>query len=105
MNRQFVSLLRSEQDAKIPVIGDHTVRASYISVSFCCIEFGRLTYQVWEKLIGPTASLLKLECAFDPSMGGRLPTRNFPFSQMLKWIYRQPSELHGICFEIYCVIK
>lgn len=70
MNRQFVSLLRSEQDAKIPVIGDHSV---------------------WEKLLGTEATLMKLDCAFDPLQGGRLPTRNFPFLQMLKWVYRCPS--------------
>lgn len=71
MNRQFVSLLRSEQDANFPVIGKH---------------------QVWEKLLGPEAKLIDLQSAFDPKCGGRLPTRNFPYWQMIKWVSRQPSK-------------
>lgn len=71
MNRQFVSLLRSEQDANFPVIGEPAV---------------------WEKLLGPEASLTKLEYAFDPAHGGTLPTRHFPLLQILKWVSRKPSK-------------
>ena len=71
MNRQFVSLLRSEQDTQIPVIGDP---------------------KVWEKILGPRAQLTKLEYAFDPKRGGSLPSRSFPFLGMAKWVYRKPSK-------------
>jgi hypothetical protein len=71
MNRQFVSLLRSEQDANFPVIGNAGV---------------------WEKLLGADAELMKLQGAFDPKFGGDIPTRNFPYWQMIKWVYRRPSK-------------
>ncbi|CAM9160333.1 unnamed protein product, partial [Ectocarpus fasciculatus] len=67
MNRQFVSLLRSEQDANFPAIGESAV---------------------WEKLLGPDAKLITLDNAFDPAKGGQVPSRNFPLWQMVKWTYR-----------------
>mmetsp|Transcript_13649 Transcript_13649/g.20451 ORF Transcript_13649/g.20451 Transcript_13649/m.20451 type:complete len:259 (-) Transcript_13649:170-946(-) len=62
MNRQFVSLLRSEQDANQPIIGDPTV---------------------WTTLIGSGASLVTLKQAFDPNEGGVSPSRRFPITNTM----------------------
>lgn len=70
MNRQFVSLLRSEQDTDKPVIGD-------------C--------EVWEKLIGQDAKLGTLQDSFDQSRGGVPPSRKFPIRGLIRWVLKNPK--------------
>lgn len=72
MNRQFVSLLRSEQDTDKPVIGDYTI---------------------WEKLIGEEAKLASLQDSFDPARGGVTPSRKFPIQGLFRWIVKNPGVL------------
>jgi hypothetical protein len=70
MNRQFVSLLRSEQDTNKPVIGN---------------------YDVWEKLIGENAKLTTLHDSFDPNCGGVPPSRKFPIRGLVRWMIKNPG--------------
>lgn len=69
MNRQFVSLLRSEQDTNKPILGDPTV---------------------WTTLLGPNAKLVTLQEAFNPSLGGHHPVRKFPLRSLLMWAWKNP---------------
>ena len=76
LNRQFLSLLRSEQDAACPVIGNPST---------------------WEKLLGSDAKLTSLEEAFrDPKSDGESPfvsrpRRKLPVAAGLKLIYNHPK--------------
>jgi hypothetical protein len=70
MNRQFVSLLRSEQDSNKPVIGN---------------------FVVWEKLIGEGARLTTLHDSFDPNCGGVTPSRKFPIRGLVRWMIKNPG--------------
>ena len=64
MNRQFVSLLRSEQDTAKPIIGDPAV---------------------WTSLLGPQAKLCTLEESFSQASSRSFPMRNF-----IQWVLRNP---------------
>ena len=66
LNRQFVSLLRSEQSAVSPARGDPTV---------------------WGNLLGEESQLLTLEEAFK----GKRMRRRFPYIGTLKWIWENPG--------------
>jgi hypothetical protein len=71
LNRQFVSLLRSEQDASNPVIGDSTV---------------------WEKVLGDEAKLLTLGQAFEGNEE-RLKDRKarmFPYWNTFQLVMKNP---------------
>ena len=70
MNRQFVSLLRSEQDTNYPIIGNYTV---------------------WEKLLGDDAKLATLHDSFDINRGGVAPSRKFPIKGLLRWMIKYPK--------------
>jgi hypothetical protein len=65
LNRQFVSLLRSEQAAKFPILGDPTV---------------------WTKLLGENARLLTLKDAF----AIRSVKRRFPYTATARWVWDNP---------------
>lgn len=66
MNRQFVSLLRSEQSTEKPIIGDPLV---------------------WTSLLGPHAKL----CTLDESFAHIGETsRKFPVSNFIQWVLRDP---------------
>jgi hypothetical protein len=72
LNRQFVSLLRSEQDAKNPIIGDPTV---------------------WEGLLGPEARLITLDEAFAENMASieKRKVRSFPYWSTVRWAFQNPK--------------
>lgn len=70
MNRQFVSLLRSEQDTNHPVIGNS---------------------DVWEKLLGDDAKLATLHDSFDLNRGGHPPSRKFPIQGLIRWMIKYPG--------------
>lgn len=72
LNRQFVSLLRSEQDAAKPVIGDPSV---------------------WGKLLGDDAHMLSLDMAFAQNEEGLKchQYRSFPFASVLQHVIRNPK--------------
>ena len=76
LNRQFVSLLRSEQDdlKAEPFIGDHTA---------------------WDRLLGPDngVRLTTLDNAFAPARARRFPLGSFPFATLLKLVWRHPKVL------------
>ncbi|KAG8456903.1 hypothetical protein KFE25_004414 [Diacronema lutheri] len=61
LNRQFVSLLRSEQDAEQPIVGNPSV---------------------FEKLLGPDARLVRLD-DLPVRTGSR--RRHFPYANTLRW--------------------
>jgi hypothetical protein len=71
LNRQFVSLLRSEQDAANPVIGDPTV---------------------WEQVLGQDAPLLRLDEAFRQNEAylSHRRSRRFPYFNTMKFLLRNP---------------
>jgi len=75
MNRQFVSLLRSEQDSSAPIIGNP---------------------EVWNSLLGPTHKLTTLDEAFVPQSSQELqakknrPRRRFPYVNVLKLVWHNP---------------
>jgi hypothetical protein len=66
MNRQFVSLLRSEQDSAKPIIGDPLV---------------------WTSLLGPNAKLCTLDESFSDTA---TKSRKFPVQNFVKWVLRNP---------------
>jgi hypothetical protein len=73
MNRQFLSLLRSEQESHAPVTGDH---------------------RVWEALLGPEAKLTTLDEAFlkrykEQESAGKAP-RRFPYWNTLVLVLTHP---------------
>lgn len=72
LNRQFVSLLRSEQDAKNPIIGDPTV---------------------WQSLLGPNAKLVTLDEAFAANAAKleKRKVRHFPYLSTLQWAFQNPK--------------
>lgn len=72
LNRQFVSLLRSEQDSKNPIIGDPTV---------------------WQSLLGPNAKLLTVDEAFAENMASiqKRKMRHFPYWSTLQWALENPK--------------
>lgn len=65
LNRQFVSLLRSEQSAVSPSLGDPSV---------------------WSLLLGGTSKLLTLDEAFV----GRRSRRRFPYAATARWVWENP---------------
>ena len=72
LNRQFVSLLRSEQDAKSPVIGDP---------------------RIWENLLGRDSRLMTVEEAFsfnELSLRSKM-SRRFPYLSTARWVMRNPK--------------
>jgi hypothetical protein len=74
MNRQFLSLLRSEQEAHSPVIGD---------------------YNTWANLLGSESKMLTLDDAFLSRSIGKdgdssMPRRIFPYYIVLKLIVLNP---------------
>lgn len=70
LNRQFVSLLRSEQDTLKPILGNP---------------------DVWNSLLGNNSQLLTLDEAFSPKFRDEpLPKRGFPYFKTLEWVYKNP---------------
>lgn len=71
LNRQFVSLLRSEQETSNPVIGDATV---------------------WERVLGEDGHLLRLEDAFAQNQEGLKSNkfRRFPYFNVLLYVAKNP---------------
>jgi hypothetical protein len=87
LNRQFVSLLRSEQDAKKPIIGDPST---------------------WEILLGQDAKLIRLIDAFSENeeIIKRSHTRRFPYFNTMEWILRNPKViLPGIDLSIEILLS
>jgi hypothetical protein len=71
LNRQFVSLLRSEQDADNPVVGE---------------------YDTFEKILGPEAKLLTLQEAFAQNeLLINSYRRSFPYLDTLQLVLRNPK--------------
>lgn len=74
LNRQFVSLLRSEQDSQYPpIIGDH---------------------KGWERILGEEAKLQRIDDALFQLNDKQLRTnsfRRFPYSSVLNIIYQYPK--------------
>lgn len=79
INRQFISLLRSEQGCNQPVLGDHTC---------------------FEQLLGPEAELMTIDEGLlthnDVEMVGnrritKLNPRRFPYSAAAKWVMNHPG--------------
>ena len=66
LNRQFVSLLRSEQDSERPIVGNPTV---------------------FEKLLGPDARLTRLE----DDTEGHPAKRSFPIFKTALWVAKNPG--------------
>ena len=83
LNRQFVSLLRSEQHAEIPTLGDHTV---------------------WGNILGKEdegSRLQTLDEAFSPSCDIASKSQNkkgvpprFPISAIIKFTYENPRVIY-----------
>ncbi len=76
LNRQFVSLLRSEQDSKFPIIGDPTS---------------------WESILGEEGKLQKIDDALFQLNEKQLRTnsfRRFPYSSVLNTIYKYPKIIY-----------
>lgn len=74
LNRQFVSLLRSEQGAAAPIIGNPFV---------------------WESVLGEGSKLVTLDEAFRSSStscstGSSLGKRTFPYVTCLRWVLNNP---------------
>ncbi len=69
LNRQFVSLLRSEQDSASPIIGDPSV---------------------WEGLMGTENKLITLDKAFE-GLDKRNNKRSYPYMATLKHISKYPK--------------
>ena len=81
LNRQFVSLLRSEQDTESPIIGDPSV---------------------WEGLVGPENKLTTLNKAFE-GLDKANNKRTYPYFATLNHIWKFPrTVLPGtrLAFEI-----
>ena len=76
LNRQFVSLLRSEQDASRPAIGDP---------------------EGWRTVLGDEAHLTTLEHAFGKISATQTNTiirkRAFPIRSTLRWAWSNPTVL------------
>jgi len=72
LNRQFVSLLRSEQDAKSPIIGNP---------------------QVWCSILGDNAKLITVSEAFELNASSlqSKKARHFPYINTVRWIMRNPK--------------
>jgi len=89
MNRQFLSLLRSEQESNRPILGNHTT---------------------WESLLGPECQLSTLDKSFahrwndDRSRKQEtVSVRTFPYWTTLKWILANPGVIQPgvmLSFEI-----
>lgn len=72
LNRQFVSLLRSEQGAKCPIIGNP---------------------EVWESLLGENSKMTTLDQAFRTPDGKALNAsmaRGFPYLTTIRWVLENP---------------
>lgn len=74
LNRQFVSLLRSEQGTAAPIIGNPFV---------------------WESILGEGSKLVTLDDAFrststSGSTGSSLGKRTFPYITCLRWVLNNP---------------
>lgn len=72
LNRQFVSLLRSEQDAERPIVGNP---------------------DTFETLLGPEASLFRMQDAMVDTNGKgiTIKKRSFPIWITLKWVANNPG--------------
>jgi hypothetical protein len=77
LNRQFVSLLRSEQDSAAPIIGDPSA---------------------WERLtFDPSGKLLRLEDAFAGNLVSKQGvhsyrrSRTFPYLKLFRWLWTNPG--------------
>ena len=76
LNRQFVSLLRSEQDAERPIVGNP---------------------ETFETLLGQDAKLFKMQDAIEMIEGGgegeviRIKKRSFPIWGTAKWVASNPK--------------
>lgn len=68
LNRQFVSLLRSEQDASHPIVGDPTA---------------------WEQIID--TKMMRLEDAFPGMNSSNCHPRRFPYLSTALWVWRNPK--------------
>ena len=81
LNRQFVSLLRSEQDSSSPIIGDPSV---------------------WEGLMGPENKLTTLDSAFLGLDKGN-NKRSYPYLATLNHVWKYPRTIRPgvrLSFEI-----
>jgi hypothetical protein len=78
LNRQFVSLLRSEQVSKCPIIGNPVI---------------------WESLLGEGSRLTTLNQAFcreDGTPANASMKRHFPYWTTIRWVYNNPRVIpHG----------
>lgn len=75
-NRQFVSILRSEQDIDLDTL---TIKATANPTDFL-------------QLYHENATMCKIEEAFDPPKDGQYRRkRMFPFLSTAKWVYRNPG--------------
>lgn len=74
LNRQFVSLLRSEQDALKPILGDPTV---------------------WESILGDDAKLIRLDEAFRKNEENLKcqERRNFPYFATVQHVIKNPRTI------------
>lgn len=73
LNRQFVSLLRSEQGSKCPILGNPAV---------------------WNSLLGPGNEMTTLDRAFQTADGKMLNesmVRGFPYLTTLQWVLNNPG--------------
>jgi hypothetical protein len=76
LNRQFVSLLRSEQDSQKPIIGNPNV---------------------WEKLLGSDAQLQRIETALLMPNENNLQNkkkRTFPFGSVARLVIQNPKLMY-----------
>jgi hypothetical protein len=71
LNRQFVSLLRSEQDSSSPIIGDSSV---------------------WEGLMGPENQLTTLDRAF-AGLDKCNNKRSYPYAATLHHVWKYPKTI------------
>jgi len=72
LNRQFVSLLRSEQGAKLPILGNPVV---------------------WESLLGEGSRMITLKQAFCNEEGKAINmsmSRTFPYLTTIRWVIANP---------------
>jgi hypothetical protein len=85
LNRQFVSLLRSEQGSKFPILGNPVV---------------------WESLLGEGSRMTTLDTAFCKADGTALNAsmvRGFPYLTTIRWVLDNPRVIPpgiSLSFEI-----
>ena len=73
LNRQFVSLLRSEQGSRVPILGNPVI---------------------WESLLGEGTEMIKLNQAFCKADGSTINNamerRRFPYFTTIRWAIENP---------------